>query len=61
MTNNHKKPPWLAQDNTTVEARFMETGLIPTPHYFQQFLICPWAKKALTFLLNSTPLTQRPC
>lgn len=34
MTNNHKKPPWLTQDNTTVKAHFTETGLIQTPHYF---------------------------
>lgn len=39
MTNNHKKPPWLTQDNTTAKARFTETGLIPTPHYFRQFVL----------------------
>lgn len=39
MTNNHKKPPWLTQDNTTVKARFMETDLIQTPHYFRKFVL----------------------
>ena len=52
MTNNHKNPPWLTQENTTVKARFMETGLIQTPHYFRQFVLS---------LGKETPLTRRPC